>query len=75
MNDNERGNVIAPMFAVLVNDEGQYGILPDFVAAPDGWVMTGFSGTQDECIAHVDAVWMDMRPNSLQVALGSEVSA
>ncbi len=36
---------------------------------PAGWRETGFVGTKDECLAHVDEVWTDMRPLSLRRAM------
>jgi len=57
-------------FAVVVNDEEQYSIWADGQEPPAGWRRTGFSGARDECLAHIDAVWTDMRPRSLRVAMG-----
>ncbi len=61
----------APKFAVLVNGEGQYSIWPNFKQAPAGWLDTGFLGDEEACMAHVDEVWTDMRPISLQKAMES----
>jgi MbtH protein len=54
------------VFLVVVNDEGQYSIWPDFKALPAGWRETGFRGLKKDCLAHIAEVWTDMRPLSLQ---------
>lgn len=56
-------------YSVVVNDEDQYSIWPTERAAPAGWRPTGFTGTREDCLSHVDEVWTDMRPASLRAAL------
>ncbi|RKT55886.1 MbtH family protein [Saccharothrix australiensis] len=56
-------------YQVLVNDEGQYSLWPAHQPVPAGWVADGKTGTVDECSAHVDSVWTDMRPKSLRDAM------
>ncbi len=56
-------------FHVVRNEEGQYSIWPDYKTVPAGWESTGFQGSRDACLAHIDTVWTDMRPLSLQRAL------
>jgi len=51
---------------VVRNDEEQYSIWEDGRALPAGWHDTGFAGTKEECLSHVDEVWTDMRPRSLR---------
>lgn len=53
-------------YLVVVNHEEQYSIWAEEYAVPDGWRTTGFAGTRAECLAHVDEVWMDMRPKSIR---------
>ncbi len=53
-------------FAVVVNHEEQYSIWPVDRDLPAGWDRSGFTGTEDECLAHIDEVWTDMRPLSLR---------
>lgn len=50
---------------VVVNDEGQYSIWPSGKDIPLGWHAIGKTGTKDECLAHIEEVWTDMRPRSL----------
>jgi MbtH protein len=52
--------------AVDVNDEEQYSIWPAERDLPPGWRREGFTGTEDECLAYIDATWTDMRPASLR---------
>ncbi|MFF4415054.1 MbtH family protein [Streptosporangium sp. NPDC001559] len=49
---------------VVVNHEEQYSIWPDGRRLPDGWRLEGFSGPKEECLAHIDRVWTDLRPLS-----------
>ncbi len=58
--DDENG-----VFLVLVNEEGQHSLWPEFIDVPPGWTVTGPKGTREECSAWVDKNWTDMRPKSL----------
>jgi MbtH protein len=51
---------------VVVNDEEQYSIWAADRELPAGWRAEGFAGTREECLAHIEAVWTDMRPRSLR---------
>lgn len=64
MNSNGRDG--ATTFKVVVNHEGQYSIWPAGKQAPAGWTDTGKAGAKDECLAHINEVWTDMRPLSLR---------
>jgi MbtH protein len=57
-------------FDVVINHEEQYSIWPVGREIPDGWTATGFSGTKEECLAHIREVWTDMRPKSLRDRMG-----
>jgi MbtH protein len=52
-------------FIVLVNDEGQYSLWPDFIDVPAGWRSVGPKGNRATCLAWIDETWIDMRPLSL----------
>lgn len=56
-------------YAVVVNGEEQYSIWPTGREIPDGWREVGVTGTKQECLAHVEEVWTDMRPLSLRNAM------
>jgi MbtH protein len=51
---------------VVVNHEEQYSIWAADRELPAGWSDTGFAGTREECLAHIETVWTDMRPLSLR---------
>lgn len=53
-------------FCVVMNMEEQYSVWPAQRQLPDGWRDGGFQGTKEECLAHVDRTWADMRPLSLK---------
>lgn len=53
-------------YVVVLNEEEQYSIWPEGRAVPQGWRAEGFGGTRDECLAHIEDVWTDMRPLSLR---------
>jgi MbtH protein len=56
-------------FVVVVNDEEQYSVWSAGRPLPAGWRVTGFAGPKDDCLAHIDRVWTDMRPASLRRAV------
>lgn len=60
------GQVPEKLMKVLVNEEDQYSLWPEYLTVPAGWRDTGFSGPKDACMAHVKEVWTDMRPLSLR---------
>jgi MbtH protein len=57
-------------YDVVVNHEEQYSIWRADREPPAGWSRTGFRGTKDECLTHIEEVWTDMRPLSLRRAMG-----
>ena len=54
------------IFKVVVNDEEQYSIWPDYKQTPNGWREVGKVGNKRDCLAYVESVWTDMRPLSLR---------
>ena len=62
MADQQKSRV----YAVVVNSEEQYSIWPADREAPAGWTREGFTGSEDDCLAHVEEVWTDMRPLALR---------
>jgi MbtH protein len=53
-------------YKVVVNHEEQYSIWPEDRDNAPGWTDAGKAGTRAECLAHINAVWTDMRPLSLR---------
>lgn len=51
---------------VVVNHEEQYSVWDRDRALPPGWSATGFEGSRQECLDHIDTVWTDMRPLSVR---------
>jgi MbtH protein len=58
-------------FLVVVNDEDQYSIWFADRDLPLGWRAEGTSGTREDCLAHIDRVWTDMRPRSVREHLAA----
>jgi uncharacterized protein YbdZ (MbtH family) len=54
------------IYKVVVNDEEQYSIWPDYRENPQGWKDAGKVGPKAECLAYIKEVWTDMRPLSLR---------
>jgi MbtH protein len=62
-------------YAVVLNDEEQYSIWPAGRDLPAGWRQSGFSGSKDDCLAHIEEVWTDIRPLSLRRAIEQHAGA
>jgi MbtH protein len=62
------------IYKVVVNHEEQYSIWPADRDNPLGWRDAGKSGLKDECLAHINEVWTDMRPLSLRKQMEGEES-
>jgi MbtH protein len=58
--ENEAG-----IYCVLINDEGQHSLWPDFVAVPAGWHTAFGPGSRAECLSFIATSWQDLRPASL----------
>jgi uncharacterized protein YbdZ (MbtH family) len=54
------------VYRVVVNHEEQYSIWPADRDLPAGWRDEGTTGPKDQCLHHIDEVWVDMRPLSLR---------
>ena len=54
-------------YRVVLNHEEQYSIWPVDQDLPAGWRADGVTGSKEECLAHIDEVWTDMRPLSLRI--------
>ncbi|OGB61354.1 MAG: antibiotic synthesis protein MbtH [Burkholderiales bacterium RIFCSPLOWO2_12_FULL_64_99] len=63
------------IFRVVVNHEEQYSIWPEYKDLPQGWRDAGFGGDKQACLAHIEQVWVDMRPLSLRRHLATQAGA
>lgn len=52
-------------FMVLVNDEGQHSLWPNFTAVPSGWSVALEETDRESALNFVERNWTDMRPRSL----------
>ncbi|MFV3402951.1 MULTISPECIES: MbtH family protein [Pseudomonas] len=59
-------------FLVVVNDEEQYSLWPDYKEIPQGWRAAGKQGSKEECLTYIESVWTDMRPLSLRQAMQAQ---
>ena len=53
------------LYHVLVNDEGQYSLWPNYAPVPAGWKQVLSDASRSDALAYVEENWTDMRPNSL----------
>jgi MbtH protein len=56
-------------YLVVRNDEDQYSIWFADRELPAGWYAEGTRGSREDCLAHIDEVWTDMRPRSVRLAM------
>ncbi|MDO5611883.1 MAG: MbtH family NRPS accessory protein [Paracoccus sp. (in: a-proteobacteria)] len=51
-------------YLVVTAEDGRYSIWPAFRTVPWGWAASGFRGSRDDCLAHIAAVWTELRPKA-----------
>jgi MbtH protein len=56
------------LYLPVVNHEQQYSIWPADMELPAGWRIAGEAGPEQDCLAHIEELWTDMRPLSLRSA-------
>lgn len=54
------------VYDVVRNDEEQYSLWDAERELPAGWYREGTRGTREECVAHIDRIWTDIRPLSVR---------
>ncbi|MEU2250579.1 MbtH family protein [Streptomyces sp. NPDC019224] len=59
-------------FLVLVNDENQHSLWPQFADVPAGWTVSYGPDTHAACLEHIERTWTDMRPKSLADAMEAQ---
>jgi MbtH protein len=57
------------VYLVLVNDENQHSLWPDFADVPAGWRVAHGPAARQACLEYVETHWTDMRPRSLAEAM------
>ncbi|WP_041919518.1 MbtH family protein [Gloeocapsa sp. PCC 7428] len=63
---NQEDTEDTTIYTVVVNDEEQYSIWPEYREIPYGWKAAGKTGLKHECLEYIKEVWTDMRPLSLR---------
>ena len=53
------------LYRVLVNDENQHSLWPEFADVPVGWTTAFGPASRPDCLGFVERNWVDMRPASL----------
>ncbi|MEV5008948.1 MbtH family protein [Streptomyces sp. NPDC093064] len=61
-------------YLVLVNDEGQHSLWPNFAEVPAGWTTAHGPDGRQACLDHINENWTDMRPKSLVDAMDQAAS-
>lgn len=56
-------------YYVLVNEEGQHSLWPQFAEVPAGWTIAHGATDRQACLDYVNEHWTDMRPKSLIEAM------
>jgi MbtH protein len=54
------------IYYVVVNQEEQYSIWPEYKDIPNGWRAVEKKGLKPECLEYIKEIWTDMRPLSLR---------
>lgn len=52
-------------YRVLVNEENQHSLWPEFADVPAGWTTVYGPAARQACLDFVEREWVDMRPASL----------
>jgi MbtH protein len=60
------------IYRAVFNHEEQWSVWPIDRPLPRGWTDSGTSGSKQDCLKQIEAVWTDMRPRSLREAMASE---
>ncbi|CQD13722.1 protein MbtH [Mycobacterium lentiflavum] len=56
-------------FFVLVNDEEQHSLWPDFANIPAGWRVAYGKADRTACVDYIERNWPDIRSKSLRERL------
>lgn len=53
------------IFIVLVNEENQHALWPEFIPVPDGWERVFGPKSRAECLNYIEENWVDIKPKTL----------
>ncbi|HTI21075.1 MAG TPA: MbtH family protein [Kutzneria sp.] len=56
-------------YLVLVNEENQHSLWPEFVPVPAGWTVANGPAARQDSLDYIERTWTDMRPASLIAAM------
>ncbi|MFF2145250.1 MbtH family protein [Kitasatospora sp. NPDC058190] len=59
-------------YLVLVNEDGQHSLWPNFVTVPDGWETVFGEARRQDCLDYIENAWTDISPKSLAGATAQE---
>lgn len=62
------------VYLVLVNDEDQHSLWPDFVDVPAGWRVVFGPDDRPACLEYIETNWKDLRPKSLVAFMNDRTS-
>jgi uncharacterized protein YbdZ (MbtH family) len=68
--DDDNGNLF-----VLVNDEDQHSLWPEFGDIPAGWRVVYGAAARAACLDYVEQHWTDIRPKSLRDRLAQDADS
>ena len=58
-------------FFVLINDEEQHSLWPNFAEVPAGWRVVYGEADRVSCLDYIEQNWTDIRPKSLRERLAA----
>jgi MbtH protein len=62
------------IYVVLINNEGQYSLWPEYIDVPAGWSIVHPADKRQACLDYVNEHWTDMRPKSLIEAMEADLA-
>jgi MbtH protein len=62
-------------YLVLVNNEDQHSLWPEFATVPDGWTVAHGPADRTACLDYINGHWLDMRPRSLVAAMEADAAS
>ena len=63
------------VYLVLVNDENQHSLWPQFVDVPAGWQTAFGPDSRTACLEYIETNWTDLRPRSLVEFMENDATA